>query len=115
MVNRNVMFDTRVGYRDGGACGTKQDIRYLSLMKGGENMYFCFDIPTKSNCSNNGRFNVTNQGKDKFDFHLTMKDVALSDAGEYILELNIGDAEGYQSISIYMKYNLRVSECKFFM
>lgn len=116
-VNGSVAFDTRLGYRDGGSCNIKQEVRYLALKKieeGGnsEQVYFCPNFVAfyaSFNCSSNSRFKVSYQGRDKFDFQLTLSDLSISDSGQYRLEVSLFDAERNGALLINRTFDLKVT------
>lgn len=95
-VSSSILFDTRLGYRNGGSCGIEQDIRSLKLQKlegvGTSNkkqVYCCNGYAAFPYCSNISRFSVSNQGTHKFDFQIMLSNLSLSDAGIYILEVEM--------------------------
>ncbi len=81
-----------MGYRNGGPCGIKQDVLGLRLLKlGGSNnvVYNCTGSEDISYCLNNSRFKISYQGRDKYDFQITLNNLIYSDTGLYILEIAI--------------------------
>ena len=81
-----------MGYRNGGPCGIKQDVLGLRLLKlGGINkiVYECTGSADISYCLNNSRFKISYQGRDKYDFQITLNNLTYSDTDLYILEVII--------------------------
>lgn len=112
-LSSSIIFDTRLGFRDGGLCGIKQDVRSLSLQKDGERkryqVYYCNGSAEISRCSNNSRFNISYQCRDQFDFQLTLSNLSFSDAGLYTLEVELYGAKGsLKYIKITRMFNLTV-------
>ena len=98
MFGSDIIFDTRLAYRNGGNCGSKQDVFGLRLLKLGDTnnvVYNCADNPY---CSNNVQFTVSYQGRDKYDFQLRLNNLKYSDSGLYKLEVNIS----YRGTQNYM-------------
>ena len=64
----------------------------LRLLKlGGTNnvVYNCTDSADISYCLNNSRFKISYQGRDKYDFQITLDNLKYSDTGLYKLEIAI--------------------------
>ena len=96
-----ITFDTRLAYRNGGNCDSKQDVFGLRLLKLGETNNVVYSCTDNSYCSNNARFTVSYQGRDKFDFQLILNNLRYSDNGLYKLEVNIS----YRGTQNYMSSN----------
>ena len=91
-VQRNITFDTRLRYRNGGPCGINQDVLDLRLLKlGGTNnvVYNCTSSANISYCLNDSRFKISYQGRDKYDFQIILSNLTYSDTGLYKLEIAI--------------------------
>ena len=97
-----VQFDTRVTFVGGGEQQRKQTINLLQVFKDGLQVYRCRSwrwfatLP----CTSEGRFAVTMQGADKFDFYLSMSNVSVNDSGSYVAKLEVIHPEtgSYSSI-----------------
>ena len=89
MFGSDIIFDTQLAYRNGGNCGSKQDVLGLRLLKLGDTNNVVYSCTDNSYCSNNVQFSVSYQGRDKFDFQLRLNNLRYSDSGIYKLEVNI--------------------------
>ena len=88
-VGGTAQFDTRVTFVGGGPQQRKQTVNLLQLFKDGRQVYRCRNWSGYANspCTSEGRFAVTMQGSDKFDFYLTMSNVTVNDSGSYVVKL----------------------------
>ena len=95
-------FDTRVTFVGGGALQRKQKVNLLQVFKDGRQVYRCrnWNVYATSSCTSEGRFAVTMQGSDKFDFYLSMSNVTVTDGGSYVVKLEVIHPEtgSYSSI-----------------
>ncbi len=97
-----VQFDTRVNFVGGGPQQRKQRVNLLQVFKDGRQVYRCRNWSgyAASPCTSEGRFAVTMQGADKFDFYLSMSNVSINDSGSYVVKLEVIHPEtgSYSSI-----------------
>ena len=95
-------FETRVTFVGGGALQHKQKVNLLQLFKDGRQVYRChnWSVHATSLCTYEGRFAVTMQGSDKFDFYLSMSNATVNDSGSYVVKLEVIHPEtgSYSSI-----------------
>ena len=86
----------------GGAQQRKQTVNLLQVFKDGRQLYRCrnWSRYAASLCTTEGRFAVTMQGADKFDFYLSMSNVSVNDSGSYVAKLEVIHPEigSYSSI-----------------
>ena len=101
MFGSDIIFNTRLAYRNGGNCGSKQDVLGLRLLKLGDTNNVVYSCTDNSYCSNNGRFTVSYQSRDKYDFQLILNNLRYSDSGLYKLEVNISyhGTQNYMTLS----------------
>ena len=93
----------RLGYRNGGQCGIRQDVFGLRLLKSGSTrnvVYSCTGGANTSYCSNNNRFRISYQGRDKYNFQIVLMNISNSDRGLYILEVNISYPSELQGLEV---------------
>ena len=105
-----VQFDTRVTFVGGGAQQRKQTINLLRVYKDGLQVYHCHNWGeyAASLCTSEGRFAVTMQGADKFDFYLSMSNVSVNDSGSYVAKLEVIHPETGSYSSIQKAFTLTV-------
>ena len=105
-----VQFDTRVTFVGGGAHQRKQTVNLLQVFKDGRQIYRCrnWSIYVASPCTTQGRFAVTMQGADKFDFYLSMSNVSVNDSGSYVAKLEVIHPETGSYSSIQKIFTLTV-------
>ena len=105
-----VQFDTRVTFVGGGAQQRKQTINLLQIFKDGLQIYRCRNWRwfATSPCTTEGRFAVTMQGADKFDFYLSMSNVSVNDSGSYVAKLEVIHPETGSYSSIQKIFTLTV-------
>lgn len=94
-VGGTALFDTRVTFVGGGAQQRKQTVNLLQLFKDRRQVYRCRNWSgyTNSQCASEGKFAVTMQGSDKFDFYLSMSNVTVNDSGRYVVKLEVINPE----------------------
>ncbi len=81
-----------LGHRNGGQCGIRQEVFGFNLLKNGyprNVVYSCTGSADASYCSNNSRFRISYQGRDKYDFQMELMNISYSDNGIYIQEVII--------------------------
>ena len=84
-------FDTRVTFVGGGVLQHEQKVNLLQIFKDGQQVYHCRNrsVYATSSCTSEGRFAVTMQGSDKFDFFLSMSNTTVNDSGSYVVKLEV--------------------------
>ena len=111
-------FDTRVTFIGGGAQQHKQKVNLLQLFKDGRQVYRCrnWSVYANSPCTSEGRFAVTMQGSDKFDFYLSMSNATVNDSGSYVVKLEVIHPEtgSYSSIQKTITLTVEVGNGKRF-
>ena len=111
-------FDTRVTFIGGGAQQRKQKVNLLQLFKDGRQVYCCrnWSVYANSPCTSEGRFAVTMQGSDKFDFYLSMSNATVNDSGSYVVKLEVIHPEtgSYSSIQKTITLTMEVGNGKRF-
>ena len=98
-----LFYSLRLGYRNGGQCGIRQDVFGLRLLKLGFTrsvVYSCTGGANNSYCSNNSRFRISYQGRDKYNFQIVLMNISNSDRGLYILEVNISYPSELQGLEV---------------
>ena len=98
-----LFYGFRLGYRNGGQCGIRQDVFGLRLLKLGFTrnvVYSCTGGADTSYCSNNGRFRIFYQGRDKYNLQIWLMNLKYSDSGLYKLEVNISYPSELQGLEV---------------
>jgi hypothetical protein len=109
-----VQFDTRVTFVGGGAQQRKQSVNLLQVFKDGRQVYRCRNWSgyAASPCASEGKFAVTMQGANKFDFYLSMGNVSINDSGSYVAKLEVIHPETGSYSSIQKMITLTVEAVK---
>ena len=117
-VGGTAQFDTRVTFVGGGAQQRKQTVNLLQIFKDGSQVYRCrnWRIYATLPCSSEGKFAVTMQGSDKFDFYLLMSNITANDGGSYDVKLEVIHPEtgSYSSIQKTITLTVEVVNGKSF-